>query len=78
MDRIIRLPALWMCDANAHVSSMLGTAAARAGTRGYLTVFRKARSAEVAEVARALQAQKTWEAEHGPAHGNLDRLESLT
>src|SRR6516165_6651362 len=29
-----------------------------------LTVFRKTRSAEVAEVARALQAQKTCEAEH--------------
>jgi hypothetical protein len=33
-----------------------------------LTVFRKTRSAEVAEVARALQAQKVCEAEHGPAH----------
>jgi hypothetical protein len=33
-----------------------------------LTVFRKARSAEIAEVARALQAQKTCEAEHGQAH----------
>jgi hypothetical protein len=33
-----------------------------------LTVFRKTRSAEVAEVARALQAQKICEAEHGPAH----------
>ncbi len=38
-----------------------------------LTVFRKTRSAEVAEVARALQAQKTCEAEHGPAHDIFDR-----
>jgi hypothetical protein len=28
---------------------------------------------EVAEVARALQAQKTCEAEHGPAHDTFDR-----
>jgi hypothetical protein len=33
-----------------------------------LTAFRKTRSAEAAEVARALQAQKTCQAEHGPAH----------
>jgi hypothetical protein len=38
-----------------------------------LTVFRKARSAEIAEVARALQAQKTCEAEHGQAHEIFDR-----
>ncbi len=38
-----------------------------------LTVFRKTRSAEAAEVARALQAQKTCEAEHGPAHESFDR-----
>ena len=38
-----------------------------------LTVFRKTRSAEVAEVARALQAQKNCEAEHGPAHDTFDR-----
>ncbi len=38
-----------------------------------LTFFRKARSAETAEVARALQAQKTCEAEHGPAHAAYDR-----
>ena len=38
-----------------------------------LTVFRKTRSAEVAKVARALQAQKTCEAEHGPAHDTFDR-----
>ena len=38
-----------------------------------LTVFRKTRSAESAEVARALQAQKTCEAEHGPAHRAFDR-----
>jgi integrase/recombinase XerD len=36
-----------------------------------LTVFSKTRSAEAAEVARALQAQKTCDAEHGPA---LDTL----
>jgi hypothetical protein len=38
-----------------------------------LTVFRKTRSAEAAEVARALQAQKTCEAEHRPAHDSFDR-----
>jgi hypothetical protein len=38
-----------------------------------LTVFRKTRSAEAAEVARALQAQKTCEAEHGPAHDTFNR-----
>ena len=38
-----------------------------------LTVFRKTRNAEAAEVARALQAQKTCEAEHGPAHDTIDR-----
>ena len=38
-----------------------------------LTVFRKTRNAEVAEVARALHAQKACEAEHGPAHDIFDR-----
>ena len=38
-----------------------------------LTVFRKTRSAETAEVARALQAQKICETEHGPAHDTFDR-----
>lgn len=38
-----------------------------------LTVFRKTRNAETAEVARALQAQKACEAEHGPAHEIFDR-----
>jgi len=38
-----------------------------------LTVFRKTRSAEAAEVARASQAQKTCEAEHGPADDTFDR-----
>ncbi len=38
-----------------------------------LTVFRKSRSAETAEVARALQAQKTCETEHEPAHDTFDR-----
>jgi hypothetical protein len=38
-----------------------------------LTVFRKTRSAETAEVGRALQAQKICEAEHGPAHITFDR-----
>jgi len=38
-----------------------------------LTVFRKTRNAEVAEVARASLAQKTCEAEHGPAHDTFDR-----
>jgi hypothetical protein len=31
------------------------------------------RSAETAEVARALQAQKACEADHGPAHFIFDR-----
>jgi hypothetical protein len=38
-----------------------------------LTVFRKTCGAEVAEMARALQAQKRCEAEHGPAHDTFDR-----
>jgi hypothetical protein len=38
-----------------------------------LTVFRTTRSAETAEVSRALQAQKICEAEHGPAHTKFDR-----
>jgi hypothetical protein len=38
-----------------------------------LTVFRKTRSAEIAEVARALQAQKTCEADHATAHDSFDR-----
>ena len=38
-----------------------------------LTVFRKTRGAEVAEVARALQAQMRCEAEHGLAHETFDR-----
>jgi hypothetical protein len=38
-----------------------------------LTVFRKTRNAETAEVARALPARKICEAEHGPAHDTSDR-----
>jgi hypothetical protein len=38
-----------------------------------LTVFRKTRNAETAEVTRALQAQKICEAEHGPAHDAIYR-----
>jgi len=38
-----------------------------------LTVFRKTRSAEAGEVARALQAQKTCEAEHGQASETFER-----
>jgi hypothetical protein len=38
-----------------------------------LTVFRKARGAEVAEVERALQAQKVCEARHGVAHEVYER-----
>ena len=38
-----------------------------------LTVFPKTRSAETAEVARALQAQKTCETDHGTAHQVFDR-----
>jgi hypothetical protein len=38
-----------------------------------LTVFRTTRSAETAEVARALYAQKVFEAEHGQAHEVFDR-----
>jgi hypothetical protein len=36
-------------------------------------VFRKTRGAETAEVARALQAQKVCQAEHGAAHDTFDR-----
>ena len=38
-----------------------------------LTVFRKTRGAEPAEVARALHAQKACEAEHGRAHEMFNR-----
>jgi hypothetical protein len=38
-----------------------------------LTVFRKTRGAETAEVARALQAQKVCETGHGRAHDAFDR-----
>jgi phage-related protein len=38
-----------------------------------LTVFRKTRNAEIAEVARAMQAQKICEASHGIAHEVFDR-----
>jgi hypothetical protein len=38
-----------------------------------LTVFRKTRGVETAEVARALQAQKTCETRHGQAHESYDR-----
>jgi hypothetical protein len=38
-----------------------------------LTVFRKTRSAEIAEVARATQAQKICESTHGIAHESFDR-----
>ena len=37
------------------------------------TVFRKTRSAETAEVARAMQAQKICESRHGIAHEVFDR-----
>ena len=38
-----------------------------------LTVFHKTRSAETAEVHRAVQAQKTCEASHGIAHDTYER-----
>ena len=38
-----------------------------------LTVFRKTRSAEVTEVTRAMNAQKTCESMHGIAHEVFDR-----
>ena len=38
-----------------------------------LTVFRKTRSAETAEVQRAVQAQKSCEALHGIAHDTYER-----
>lgn len=40
-----------------------------------LTVFRKTRQREVAEVERALQAQKACEADHGPAEHSYERIE---
>jgi len=41
-----------------------------------LTVFRKTRSAETAEVHRAVQAQKTCEASHDIVHDSYEREES--
>lgn len=38
-----------------------------------LTVFRKTRNAETAEVERAIRAQKTCEAEHDIAHNSDER-----
>jgi hypothetical protein len=38
-----------------------------------LTVFRKTRSSEPAEIARALRAQRTCQAEDGPARDTFDR-----
>jgi len=38
-----------------------------------LTVFRKTRNVETAEVGRALQAQKICETEHARAHTTFDR-----
>ncbi|MET4657290.1 MULTISPECIES: type II toxin-antitoxin system RelE/ParE family toxin [Streptomyces] len=40
-----------------------------------LTVFRKTRQREEAEVERAQQAQKVCEADHGPAEHSYDRPE---
>ncbi len=40
-----------------------------------LTVFRKSRQHEGAEVERARQAQKACEADHGPAEHEYDRTE---
>lgn len=40
-----------------------------------LTVFRKTRGAEVAEVERALLAQKECQARHGAAHEVFEREE---
>lgn len=40
-----------------------------------LTVFRKTRQREGAEVERAQQAQKVCEADHGPAEHSYDRTE---
>jgi hypothetical protein len=39
-----------------------------------LTVFRKTRQREEAEIERARQAQKTCEAEHGPAEHVYERI----
>ena len=38
-----------------------------------LTMFHKTRSAESAELHRALDAQRTCEATHAVAHGNYER-----
>jgi hypothetical protein len=40
-----------------------------------LTVFRKTKQREVAEVERAHQAQKVCEADHGPAGHRYERIE---
>ncbi|NUK01656.1 type II toxin-antitoxin system RelE/ParE family toxin [Streptomyces lunaelactis] len=39
-----------------------------------LTVFRKTRQREAAEVERAQQAQKACQADHGPARHSYDRI----
>jgi hypothetical protein len=39
-----------------------------------MTVFRKTKQRESAEVERAQQTQKTCEAEHGPAEHTYDRI----
>jgi len=39
-----------------------------------LTVFRKTRQHETAEIGRAQQAQKSCEADHGPAEHDYDRI----
>jgi len=47
---------------------------ARTGRRlVLLTVFRKTRSAETADVASAVRAQQTCERSHGIAHDSFDR-----
>ncbi|MFJ1585493.1 type II toxin-antitoxin system RelE/ParE family toxin [Streptomyces sp. NPDC088197] len=43
-----------------------------------LTVFRKTRQREDAEVERAQQAQKVCEADHGPARHSYDRVKEET
>ncbi|WP_327428752.1 type II toxin-antitoxin system RelE/ParE family toxin [Streptomyces sp. NBC_01236] len=40
-----------------------------------LTVFRKTKQREVAEVERAQQVQKVCEADHGPAEHSYERIE---
>jgi len=59
---------------STHRGAWIGVAAGDLHVRrSTATVFRKTRSAEIAEVARALRAQEICESTHGIAHEVFDR-----